>query len=125
MSQGSLLGCGSRRGSCREGRGPAHGGASLLGGECEPQTGRPGVVCEFHSRHGVALAGLLVTMRPGRRGSATSYKPFLHHVIGQEPQRQRAIKLKTSRARPRVLTEPPRDQWRLSSPSSGCCRALI
>jgi integrase/recombinase XerD len=60
--------------------------------------------CEFHARHGVALAGLLVTMRPGRRGSATSYKPFLHHVIGQEPQRQRAIKLKTSRARPRVLT---------------------
>jgi integrase/recombinase XerD len=29
--------------------------------------------CEFHARHGVALAGLLVTMQPaGRRGSAAS-----------------------------------------------------
>src|SRR6266567_4914029 len=36
--------------------------------------------CEFHARHGVQLAGLLITMQPaGRRGSATSYKPFLHH----------------------------------------------
>ncbi len=38
--------------------------------------------CEFHARHGVALAGLLVTMQPGgRSGSATSYKPFLHHHL--------------------------------------------
>jgi len=30
--------------------------------------------CEFHARHGVALAGLLVTMQPaGRGGSAVSY----------------------------------------------------
>ena len=37
--------------------------------------------CEFHARHGVALAGLLVTMQPaGRGGSATSFKPFLHHI---------------------------------------------
>jgi integrase/recombinase XerD len=35
--------------------------------------------CEFHARHGVALAGLLVTMQPaGYRGSAASCKPFLH-----------------------------------------------
>jgi integrase len=63
--------------------------------------------CEFHARHGVALAGLLVTMQPaGRRGagSATSYKPFLHHVTKSGPQRRRAIKLKTSRPRPKVLT---------------------
>jgi integrase/recombinase XerD len=61
--------------------------------------------CEFHARHGVALAGLLVTMQPaGRRGSATSYKPFLHHVTKNEPRRHRAITLKTSRPRPKVLT---------------------
>jgi site-specific recombinase XerD len=60
--------------------------------------------CEFHARHGVALAGLLVTMQPaGRRGSATSYKPFLHHITKNEPQRRRAITLKTSRPRPKVL----------------------
>ncbi|MCB5292688.1 tyrosine-type recombinase/integrase [Arthrobacter sp. SO3] len=63
--------------------------------------------CEFHARHGVALAGLLVTMQPtGRRGagSATSYKPFLHHVTKNKPERRRAIKLKTGRPRPKVLT---------------------
>jgi integrase/recombinase XerD len=37
--------------------------------------------CEFHARHGVALAGLLITMPAGRtRSSASSFKPFLHHV---------------------------------------------
>jgi site-specific recombinase XerD len=44
--------------------------------------------CEFHARHGVNLAGLLVTMQPaGRRGagSVTSYKPFLHHVTKSGP----------------------------------------
>jgi len=61
--------------------------------------------CEFHARHGVALAVLLVTMQPaGRRGSATSFKPFLHHITKGEPQRRRTIKLKASRARPKVLT---------------------
>ena len=61
--------------------------------------------CEFHARHGVSLARLLTTMQPaGRRGSATSYKPFLHHVTKNGPQRRRAIKLKTSRPRPQVLT---------------------
>jgi integrase len=53
----------------------------------------------------VKLAGLLTTMQPaGRRGSATSYKPFLHHVTKSGPQRRRTIKLKTSRPRPKVLT---------------------
>ena len=64
--------------------------------------------CEFHARHGVALAGLLVTMQPAghRRGSlsGTSYKPFLHHVTKSGLQRRRTIKLKTSRPRPQVLT---------------------
>jgi integrase len=61
--------------------------------------------CEFHARHGVRLAGLLTTMQPvGRRGSATSYKPFLHHVTKSGPRRGRAIKLKASRVRPDVLT---------------------
>ena len=50
--------------------------------------------CEFHARHGVKLAGLLTTLQPeGRRGSATSYKPFLHHVTKSGPQRRRTIKL--------------------------------
>jgi len=62
--------------------------------------------CEFHARHGVELAGLLTSMQPaGRRGSAsTSYKPFLHHITKSGPQRRRTLKLKTSRARPKVLT---------------------
>jgi integrase/recombinase XerD len=61
--------------------------------------------CEFHARRGVKLAGLLTTMQPaGGRGRATSYKPFLHHVTKNEPQRRRTIKLKTSRLRPKVLT---------------------
>ena len=61
--------------------------------------------CEFHARHGVELAGLLTAMQPaGRRGAATSYKPFLHHVTKNQPQRRSVIKLKVSRARPKVLT---------------------
>lgn len=61
--------------------------------------------CEFHARHGVDLAGLLVRMQPaGRRGSATSYKPFLHHITKNKPERRSAIKLKTSSPRPKVLT---------------------
>ena len=44
-------------------------------------------------------------MQPaGRRGLASSYKPFLHHVTKTEPERRRAIKLKTSPPRPKVLT---------------------
>ena len=60
--------------------------------------------CEFHARHGASLARLLTTMQPaGHRGSATSYKPFLHHVTKSGPQRRSVIKLKTSRLRPEVL----------------------
>jgi integrase len=81
------------RGPRRQGRGVAERGASLLGGQREPQAG------------GVDLAGLLVRMQPaGRRGSATSYKPFLHHITQNKPERRSAIKLKTSSPRPKVLT---------------------
>ena len=61
---------------------------------------------EFHARSGVAVADLLVVMRPaGRhRAAATSYKPFLQHIASGKPERQRTIKLKADRRRPRVLT---------------------
>lgn len=61
---------------------------------------------EFHARHGVPLAGLLVTMAAAGRGrpSVTSFKPFLHHVTKSTAQRRRTIKLSTSPPRPRVLT---------------------
>jgi site-specific recombinase XerD len=61
---------------------------------------------EFHARHGVDVARLLVDMQPAgrRRGGATSYKPFLEHVAKSKPQRHRTIKLKASRPRPKVLT---------------------
>ncbi len=53
-------------------------------------------------RHGVDLGELLVTWGPpGRRGG---WKPFLHHVSKDTPQRRRAITLKAPRKLPRVLT---------------------
>jgi len=62
--------------------------------------------CEFHSRRGEPLGGLLVTMNPpGRRGSSrSSFKPFLHHITKSSPARGRAITLRSARPRPRVLT---------------------
>jgi len=62
--------------------------------------------CEFHARHGVPLGGLLVTMASDGRGrsSATSFKPFLHHITKNDPQRRRTIKLRAAPPRPRVLT---------------------
>ena len=47
--------------------------------------------CEFHARHGVPLAGVLTAMAlAGRRGgSRSSFKPFLHHVTKNNPQRRR------------------------------------
>ncbi len=63
--------------------------------------------CEFHARHGVALAGLLVTMAPpgrGRSSSVTSFKPFLQHIVKNGEQRRRTIKLSSPQPRPRVLT---------------------
>jgi integrase/recombinase XerD len=62
--------------------------------------------CEFHSRHGVALAGVLTAVAPaGRRGSsAGSFKPFLHHVTKSGLQRRRTVGLAASAPAPRVLT---------------------
>ena len=62
--------------------------------------------CEFHARHRVPLGGLLVTMTPAGRGrsSATSFRPFLHHITKNDPQRRRTIKLPASPPRPRVLS---------------------
>jgi site-specific recombinase XerD len=61
--------------------------------------------CEFHGRHGSRLGGLLTSTGPaGWRGSATSYRPFLHHVTKSGPQPRRAVALKTPRPRPKVLT---------------------
>jgi len=62
--------------------------------------------CEFHARHGVALAGLLVTMQPAGRGRspASSFKPFLHHVTNNTAQRRRTVKLAAPSRRPQVLT---------------------
>ena len=52
------------------------------------------------------MGGLLVTMASAGRGrsSATSFKPFLHHITKRDPQRRRAIKLPASPPRPRVLS---------------------
>ena len=57
---------------------------------------------EFHARHGLDLGELLVTWRP-YAGARTAWKPFLHHIATQQPQRQRTIKLKTPRPMPQVL----------------------
>jgi integrase/recombinase XerD len=61
--------------------------------------------CEFHARHGERLGGLLVALGPaGGRGSATSYRPFLQHVVRGEPRRRRTLSLAASGALPQVLT---------------------
>ena len=61
---------------------------------------------EFHSRHGVDLAELLTRWRPSGRGG--SWRPFLAHV-GQRPERQRAVRLRTDRRVPRELTTADMD----------------
>lgn len=61
--------------------------------------------CEFHTRHGVPLGDLMVTMRPaGRRGRGSSYKPFLEHIAKSRPQKARTIRLRQPRRRPVVLS---------------------
>lgn len=61
---------------------------------------------EFHSRHGVDLAELLTRWRPSGRGG--SWRPFLAHV-GQRPERQRAVRLRTDRRVSRELTTADMD----------------
>jgi site-specific recombinase XerD len=58
---------------------------------------------EFHARHGLDLGELLVTWRP-YAGARTAWKPFLHHIAKDKPQRQRTVKLKAPKPRPRILT---------------------
>jgi integrase len=61
--------------------------------------------CEFHARHGVRLAGLLVSEAPpGHRYAATSFKPFLHHISKNQPRRRRTIKLAAPARRVRILS---------------------
>jgi len=57
--------------------------------------------CEFHARHGVPLGGLVVTVAPAvrPRSSASSFKPFLHHITKSAPQRRRMITLSSSQPR--------------------------
>ncbi len=61
--------------------------------------------CEFQARHGERLGGLLVGVGPARRqgSAATSYRPFLQHVVKGEPRR-RTLALAAPTARPQVLT---------------------
>ena len=76
--------------------------------------------CGFHARHGVELSGLLITMQPAgrRRGAATSYKPFLHHVSKRNGERRRTIKLKAPRQLPKVLTASGARQGEPAVPDS-------
>lgn len=61
--------------------------------------------CGFHARLGVPLATSLVMMTAtGRRGSGTSYRPFLEHITKNTPQRRRVISLPALVPRPQVLT---------------------
>ncbi|MGB6165386.1 MAG: site-specific integrase [Pseudonocardiaceae bacterium] len=55
------------------------------------------------ARHGVDLGELLTTWQPaGRRG--TAWKPFLHHISKDKPVTGRAIRLKSPKKLPRILT---------------------
>jgi integrase/recombinase XerD len=55
------------------------------------------------ARHGVDLGELLTTWQPGGRRSS-AWRPFLHHVAKGKPQVRRAIRLRTVRKHPRILT---------------------
>jgi integrase/recombinase XerD len=54
------------------------------------------------ARHGIDLGELLTTWQmSGRRGG---WKPFLHHISKDSPQRRRTIAVKAPKRLPRVLT---------------------
>ena len=57
----------------------------------------------FHARHGVNLGDLVTELQPARR-RRSGWKPFLYHLSGGEPERRRAIKLRTPRKHPTILT---------------------
>ena len=56
----------------------------------------------FHARHAVDLGDLVTELQPGRR--RPGWKPFLYHLSAGEPERRRAIKLRSSRKQPVILT---------------------
>jgi len=62
-----------------------------------------GAFYQHAARGGVDVGDLLVTWRPGGRGTG-AWKPFLHHVSKGAPHQARAIVLKEPRRLPRVLT---------------------
>jgi integrase/recombinase XerD len=56
----------------------------------------------YHVRHGVDVGELLTTWQlTGRRGG---WRPFLHHISKDKPQRRRTVAVKAPRKLPRVLT---------------------
>lgn len=59
--------------------------------------------CQHAARRGVDLGELLTTWQPAGR-AGTSWRPFLHHISKGKPQPRRAIRLKTSRKHPKILT---------------------
>lgn len=56
----------------------------------------------FHARHGVDLGDLVTHLHPSRRRSG--WKPFLHHLSADRPERRRAVKLKVVRKQPVLIT---------------------
>ena len=104
MLPASRPGCGCRRRSATARSWCCLPWASLLGRQREPQARCADVLLWIPARHGVELAGLLVTMQPAnRRGAAaTAYKPSLHHVTKIKPEQRRAITLKTVQSRPKM-----------------------
>jgi site-specific recombinase XerD len=61
----------------------------------------------FHARRGAKAAGVLRAIQaPGRGYAGTAFRPFLHHVTGQNPQPRLAVKVTAARRLPRVLTAP-------------------
>ena len=62
--------------------------------------------CEFQTRHGAPLAGLLVATQPPvpGHGSTSTFKPFLHHISKAGAQRRRAVTIPAPVTQPEVLT---------------------
>ena len=122
---GSSPGCGCRRRPATGGGGAADGRTALLGGQREPKTGGGDVVLRVPCPPRCRAVGAADHDAAGRarRGAATSYKPFLHHVSKGGGERRRTIKLKASQALPKVLTVNRfRRSWMpVSICGTGCC----
>ena len=65
--------------------------------------GFSGMEFDTLARHGVDVGELLIGLRPGGRQGG-SWRPLLHHLAKQQPQRRRTVKLPAPRRQPRVLT---------------------